>query len=896
MSTPILTTKLHIPNSSSNVIQRARLFETLDNGLGNKLILVSASAGFGKTTLVASWLDTIDYDVAWLSLEEADSNMTRFLRYFITTLQTIEPGIGQTGLPILETTQHPPVETVMTLLLNDVTACGHDLLIVLDDYHSIDAPEIDTALTFLVDHLPANMTLVITTREDPQLPLTKYRSRAMLTELRATDLRFTNDEMQIFLNEMMGLGLPTDAIMALESRTEGWIAGLQLAAISLQRQADKAQFIEAFTGSHRYIMDYLLEEVLNTQPENLRQFLLQTSILEHLNAELCEAITGQNNCQLILEDLERGNLFLIPLDDSRQWYRYHHLFSDVLHIYLQKQYPDEVVTLHKRASRWYIAQDKPLQAIHHAIASEDFILASELLESIWREMEMTYQTAIWFRWVSALPIDIVRQRPLLSHGYAYSMMMIGNLEATGEWLNNAEQGLKRAESERIGDENLLQTLLASISCARMYLAVSIGDVEATLSHAEKVLEQLIEGDEANRRQAIVIASLAHWSNGDVAVAEQQLSAFIAEMQGTKYLIDEIELVAVLADMRIALGKLYDAYRAYEQGLQLAEQLNKPDLSGIEDLHRGIAELYCEWHKLGQAEYHLQRATELGQQGIMMPDWKHRLNVSWARFKIVNGDYDGALTHLEEAQEHYIRSPLPLVRPISAVQARVWIQQGQLQKAQDWIRQQGLSVDDEISYLREYEAVTLVRLLLAQNRIRHASDSLQSASKLLEKLRQSAHNGKRHGNLIEILILQAQCLNEMDDQARALTYLEQAITLAEPEDYVRVFVNADEPVRILLEIVATQGIMSDYIQKLLKVFDTATTPPASSANQPQIDSLSERELEVLTLIAEGLSNREISERLFIALDTVKGHNRTIYQKLQVKKRTQAVARARELGLI
>ncbi|MGJ3240722.1 MAG: LuxR C-terminal-related transcriptional regulator [Anaerolineae bacterium] len=894
MHTSILTTKLHIARLNNNVVSRPRLTEKLNKGLHKKLTLISAPAGFGKTTLVCEWLTNGNQQpIAWLSLDSNDSNPVRFLAHFVAALQTLYDDIGYVVVDALQSAQPPSLNDLFVVLINDISELSGSFVLVLDDYHVVESQEIDSALSFLLDHMPAQMHLVITTREDPQLPLSKLRVRAQLTEIRADDLRFTPDEAIQFFNQNMGLRLDEENIAKIEQRTEGWIAGLQLAALSMQGHTDPTQFIATFSGSHRYVVDYLVEEVLNTQPEDVRLFLLQTSILERLNAELCEAITGEDNSQQILERLERDNLFLVPLDNTRQWYRYHHLFGDALQIYLENQYADDVVILHKRASNWYKTQDKPFEAIHHALASKDVVLISNLLESAWHKMEATYQTPTWFQWVSELPQDIVRQRPILSHGYAWSLMMTGHLESAEEWLNHTEQALSNMDWQNYDDEIRLQTLPASISCTRMYLAVSVGDVEATLYHAERALEQLVEDDEANRRHAIIIASLAHWSNGDVTFAEQQISAFIVEMQGTEFMKNEIELVAVLADMRVICGKLYDAFRAYEQGLQLAEQVNKPTLSGIEDLHRGIAEIYCEWNKLEQAEHHLQRATELGQQGIMLPDWKHRLNVSWAQFKIASDDYSSALRHLDEAQKHYMRSALPLVRPVSALKARIWIQKGQLQKAQKWSRQQGISADEDTPYLKEYETITLARLLLAQYRVKRTSDSLQSAKKLLDKLRQVTRDSQRHGSLIEIRILQAQCFAETDDHKVALQHLEHALMLAEPEDYVRIFVNEGEPMQRLLEVAATHGIMPDYVHRLLATFQTSNT---DNLTTQLLDPLSERELEVLRRLPTNLTGPEIADKLMVSLSTIRTHTRNIYSKLDVNSRSSAVIKAQELGLL
>ena len=507
MSTPILATKLYIPPPRPKIVLRPRLIERLNEGLcRRKLTLISASAGFGKTTLVSEWIAGCGRPVAWLSLDEGDNDPTRFLTYLVAALQTIAANIGEGVLGVLQSPQPPPIESILTTLLNEITTIPDNFIFVLDDYHIIDSKPVDNALTFLLEHLPPQMHLVITTREDPDLPLARLRARGQLTELRAADLRFTPAEAAEFLNQVMGLQLSAEDIAALEARTEGWITGLQLAALalqgslSMQGHPDTSRFIQSFTGSHRFVLDYLVEEVLQRQPEHIRSFLLQTSILERLSGPLCDAVTGQKDGRGILETLERGNLFIVPLDDQRQWYRYHHLFTEVLLAHALEEQPDQIPLLHKRASAWYEQNNLPAEAIRHALAARDFERAAGLIEKTYPAMDASFQSAAWLGWVRKLPDEVVRARPVLSVDYARALMDSGEFEAGKSWLQDAEQRLEgSAEGMVVADEEQFRTLPVMIALARSSHAQVQGDIEGAVKYAELALELSPEEDHIQSR-------------------------------------------------------------------------------------------------------------------------------------------------------------------------------------------------------------------------------------------------------------------------------------------------------------------------------------------------------------------------------------------------------------
>jgi LuxR family maltose regulon positive regulatory protein len=910
---PILATRLYIPPPQPKVVLRPRLIERLNEGLHRKLTLISAPAGFGKTTLVGEWVASCERPAAWLSLDEGDNDPTRFLAYLVAALQTIAPNIGEGVLGALQSPQPPPTESILTALLNEITTIPDNFVLVLDDYHVIDAKPVDDALTFLLEHLPPRMHLVIATREDPQLPLARLRARGQLSELRAADLRFTSSEAAEFLTQVMGLYLSPEEIAALETRTEGWIAGLQLAALSMRGREDVPRFIRAFAGDNRYILDYLVEEVLQLQPERIRSFLLQTSILDRLSGPLCDAVTGQQEGNVLLETLERGNLFVVPLDDKRHWYRYHHLFADVLFAHLMQEQPAQVPTLHRRASEWYEQNGLPADAIRHALAAEDFERAADLVELVAPAMRRSRQDATLLGWLKALPDELARTRPVLSVDYAGALFGTGQLEAVEARLRDAERWLEvtsdtgeRPEAPAVAmvvvNEEEFRSLPARIAIYRAAHAQALGDVPGTAKYARRALDLLPEGEHFGRGAAAALLALAYWASGDLESAHRTFADGMASLQMAGNISDAISATLVLADIRMAQGRLHEAASTYERSLQLAKEQGEPLLRGTADLYVGMSELCRERGGLEAATQHLLRSKELGERAGL-PENRYRWCVAMARIREAQGDLDGALDLLHEAEHRYMRGYFPNVRPIAALKARMWVAQGRLAEALSWAREQGLSVADELSYLREFEHVTLARVLIAQYKSERVERSIHEAMGLLERLLQAAEEGGRMGSVIEILVLQALAHEAQGESPSALVPLERALTLAELEGYVRVFVDEGMPMAQLLSEAAAHGIMPDYTAKLLAVFeaeeqksaDESHLPPALPA-QSLIEPLSQRELEVLQLIAQGLSNREISERLFLALITVKGHNRIIFRKLQVRRRTEAVARARELGLL
>ncbi|HYZ04155.1 MAG TPA: hypothetical protein VE691_03625, partial [Rubrobacter sp.] len=602
MSTPILATKLYVPAPQPRVVPRPRLSERLNEGLHRKLTLICAPAGFGKTTLLGEWLAGCGRPAAWLSLDEGDNDPTRFLAYLVAALRTVATDIGEGVLGGLQSPQPPPTETILTALLNEINAIPDDFVVVLDDYHLIDARPIDDALAFLLEHLPPRMHLVVATREDPHLPLSRLRVRGQMSELRAAYLRFTPSEAAEFLVGVMGLSLSAEDIAALEDRTEGWIAGLQLAALSMRGREDVAGFIRAFAGDNRYVVDYLVEEVLQRQPERVRSFLLQTSILERLSGPLCDAVTGREGSNALLEALERGNLFVVPLDDRRHWFRYHHLFADVLRARLMEEQPDRAPTLHRRASEWYERNGSPTDAIRHALAAEDFERAAGLVELATLEMLGSSQETL-YRWLMALPDEVVRARPVLSVYYAFALLGRGGFEAFDAHLRDAERWLATSAetSERreapsvdmvVVDEVAFRSLPGTIAVARAYHAGALGDVFCAADHARRALDLLPDDDHLWRGAAASLLGIAYWTSGDLEAAYRSFADGVSHQQMTGQVRFQIAGTYILADIRIAQGRLNEAVRTYEQSLQVATEQGEP-VWGTAHLYVGLGELHRE---------------------------------------------------------------------------------------------------------------------------------------------------------------------------------------------------------------------------------------------------------------------------------------------------------------
>jgi LuxR family transcriptional regulator, maltose regulon positive regulatory protein len=881
----LLATKLYIPASRRRVVLRPRLVERLNEGLaaGHRLSLVSAPAGFGKTTLVSEWVAGCGRPVAWLSLDAGDSDPNRFLTYVIAALQTVAPGIGAGVVAVLQSPQPTSLESTLTALLNDVATIPSAVVLVLDDYHVLDAKPVDDALAFLVEHLPPQLHLVIATREDPALPLARLRARGQLTELRAADLRFTPSEAADFLNQVMGLNLTADDIAALETRTEGWIAGLQLAAISLQGREDVAGFIRSFAGSHHFVLDYLVEEVLQRQPESIQTFLLRTSILDRLCGPLCDAVMSESvpSGQETLEYLERANLFIVPLDNERRWCRYHHLFAELLrqrlHQSLASSGGDEgrsMAEYHIRASQWYEDNALEIEAFHHAAAANDIERAERLI--IGGQIPQHSRAAVTavFDWLDSLPRTVLDARPWLWVRSATVALNAGRTTGVEEKLQAAEKALQNADL----DDNT-RDLIGQIAAVRATLALANYQPEAMINQAHRALEYLRPDNFPFRGRAVRTLGFAYQLQGDRAAARQAYTEARAIRQSSGNINLTVSAITGLGNVQESESQLYQAAESYRCSLQL---LGDHASSNADQEFIGLARIFYEWNDLDAAEKYGQQSLQLARQYDRAVDRFVICEVFLARLKLARGDVAGAAAMLAEIEQTVRTNDFVHRLPdVAAAQVLTLLQQGDVAAAAHLAQTHDLP--------------------LSQARVHLAQEDPSAALAVLEPYRRRVEERAWADALLETVILQALAVHAQGEKARAVELLGEALAMAEPNGFVRIFIDEGAPMARLLFEALSRGVRPAYVRQLLAALP-ADEPAISAAARTSAtgsrlaEPLSRRELEVLPLLAEGLTNEEIAARLYLSLHTVKAHARNIYGKLGVGGRTQAAARARALGLL
>lgn len=872
---PLIATKLHVPSLRSRVVERPRLRRLLDRAWDTRLTILSAPAGFGKTTLLAEWLarsSQKDRAVAWLSLDQSDSEPAIFWPHVVAAIQRALGGAGIfPDLPGAAT----PDDSFIAILINQLVSIETPIVLVLDDFHLLDHTDIHAKLGSLVDHLPDHVHLVLGTRADPPLPLPRLRVRGELVELRASDLRMNAEETAAYLNDIMGLALSAADTAILDERTEGWIAALQLAVISLDSRTDASAFIADFAGTGRYIVDYLVEEVLQRLSPDLRRFLFSTCVLRQFNAALCDAITGRpGTARALLDQLERQNLFLVPLDDRRQWYRYHHLFADVLLSHLSGEQLTAPSGIHRRASDWFEDNGERPEAIHHATASGDFGWAAELLERAIPAMRKHRQEASFRVWMRPIPDRVVQARPVLAVAYAGVLVSLGDFVGVEDRLLDAER--------RIGEVEYPEAFLAHIELYRSALAQVRRDLPAAARHAGRVLELAPQDDHLARAGAAGFLGIVAWSNGELERAAVLWSecrrglwqqGHVADVQGT---------TIALSDILLAQGRIGDALRVCEEAVAFGTEGGRAVARGVADMHSSLCLLHLERGDLIAARAHFDRSLDLGD-AFGLPQHAYRSRVAEARLSIAEGKLQDAIEPLREAERRYVSDFFPNVRPVAAMAARIHVRLGQLGDAQSWLRSAGVTADDALSYLREFEHITLARLFLARGAIGEALG-------LLERLKEAAVKGGRIASVIEIDVLTAIASQARGDMPKAVGALREAVDLAEPERHSRMFTEEGGALRELLKL-ASKSNASSFLMTLL-----ADGRRAPSVHPDLIEPLSERELDVLRLLRSDLSGPEVALQLSVSLNTLRTHTKNIFEKLGVNSRRAAVRRADEMNLL
>ena len=906
MPDALVTTKVRVPRTRPELVPRPRLREALVRNEGRRLTLVSAPAGFGKTTLLSEWLEDRSEDgrpVAWLSLEEADNDPARFLAYLVSALQSaLGEGIGEGVLASLRLPEFPPVEAVVGVLINELSDVRDEVTIVLDDYHVIHSGPIHEATSFLLEHLPENVHLVISSRADPPLPLAKLRARDQVTEIRAAALRFTTEEATAFLKGVMGLTLSAADVATLEEVTEGWIAALQLAALSMRDSEDVSGFVESFSGGNRHVLDFLAEEVLERQSEGVREFLLKTSVLERMSAPLCDALTSRNDGQQMLERLEHDNLFLIALDDGRRWYRYHHLFADFLRSRLQRGQPERMRELHRRAAEWYERNGWTSEAVRHALAAQEHDRATDLVEQVARKMWFRAEIMTLLGWLEELPEETRRRRPQLLLQYSAALLWVGRLDDVELLVQEIERVLgvsgegRDEDLQPSADEPLRQVLLGFFAAVRSWRAYLKGEPHGAIALAQRALELLPEEDVELRSFAAFRLAEAYRTADDLEAASAAFAetAELGRAAGHEYLV--LRAMSRQAKLQMARGRLRKADHVLQRTLRFAVERGGDSLPATGEAYVAVGKLLYEWDELETAARRLKegirQAERMGQFETLVDGY-----VALSRLEVAQDNTERALESAREANSLAQRSGAgEAIVEAAAWNARLHLTRNDSTAAFLELERIAGVPAVSVSMVRETEQIARARLTMARG-------EHEEALRLLEGLRQSTEAAGRTGKQIEILTLQALTLWERSKREQAVGALTRALALAEPEGYVRTFVDEGAAMGALLSAAlearqrdhldATR-IPARYLAKLLAILAQESAAPG--AGERILEPLSERELEVLALVASGKSNQEIASSLFVSLSTVKTHINNLYRKLEARSRTQAIARARDLDLI
>ena len=895
------------------MVSRPRLVERLQNGLTSRLMLVSAPAGYGKTTLMSEWRTGVgrDFFTAWLSLDEDDNDFTRFLTYIIAVLATLKPGFGEPTLGLLQSL--PPISTrvILTSLINELGDVDKTFFLILDDYHVITTQPIHEAVTYLLEHMPSQMHLVILTRADPPLPLSRLRARSQLTEIRAADLRFTDEEAISFLNQVMGLEMSGKQVEELEQRTEGWVAGLQLAALSMRCCDNIQNFLSAFTGSHHYIVDYLADEVLNSQPEMVRDFLLRTSILDRLTASLCNVLTGRTDSQAILENLEHANLFLIPLDNERYWYRYHHLFTEVLRNRMRQAYPSEIPELYHQAAEWFEKSNFFQESLNYYLLINDFQPAARLVSDQWMQILKQCTMSSFLTLLRNFPDTLIQESPRMSLIYAWNLWLLGMRNEAEPYVLNAYQVISNRsrlakEAKEMNSDPAFRALIAETTAFRSLIAIRHDEMVPAIKYAKQAVKTAPPDEYYTQGIAYVSLYNAYRELGrwDDAIGACTLAIKAARLGES--LVSTVDAIFNLGRLLKIQGHLHRAAQVYHDGLRVAENQGQVQLPAYSLIHFGLADIFYQWNNLDETEHQLSLGFRLLEQNDDLLISRQGY-IILAQLKRARGDIQGALIILQEIEVEAQKKGLTtLLDEVEANRVGLQAALGYFTEAIEWAKTIEIVVDKPLGYRKGIQAIQLARVYRSMG-------NLDKALELLDEIEKYAEAGCNTSWQIEALVLQSIVWQAKSHTDQAMERLEKALHLAIPQGYIQVFLDEGDPMCTLLgdyrlsiekRLRSSQSEILEslkyYTTKLLMAFPTPDVSEYKSKvydlQSELIERLSERELEVLRLVAVGKSNQNIADTLFITSGTVKKHLNNIFGKLNVQSRTQCVARARELNLL
>jgi ATP/maltotriose-dependent transcriptional regulator MalT/DNA-binding SARP family transcriptional activator len=912
VSQPILKIKTYIPSFTGNKVLRSRLLASMQEGLDHPLTLISAPAGFGKTTLLSEWASVATMPVAWFSIDKSDNDLVQFMTYMTSALESIQPGIGSEVLLMLRSFRPIPAQSIQVSFCNRLLETKTPFAVVLDDYHLIETQEIHQFLTYILEHLPPNVHVILSTRSDPPIPLSRLRARRQMVELRSQDLRFTPDESLDFLNEVMGLSLSAEEIAILETRTEGWVVGLQLAALSLRGRKDIGSFIQAFSGSHQYILDYLVEEVLSRQPDDILHFLLRTSVLERLNSALCNAVTGRQNSQDILETLERSNLFLVSLDDERHWYRYHHLFAELLQVRLQEMYPDDIPGLHHRAAQWLEDFGLGTEAIQHAIAAQDYIHAARLIEQSAINMWSGNEGYLVYRWMNALPEEVLQTRPRLVCCKAWVLIHDAHFEEARAVLDAAEKSLIEENRDNDIDPYSAETQ-GMIYAIRSPVNSNLGNATIAMQDAKNALEFLPNNNLIWRGLAYLGLGFAHEVAGDAEQANQAMIQADITADKCRDLTLSMLIKYNLGDLHLLQGSLREANEFFKQVISLAKLYKAERLHELGEAMTERAWVLCEWNKLEEAEEQIKHGLEIGHNidSFLIQIMGH---LSYARILQALGKFDSAYHEVGCARQISEMNQISIYASAAeSYQIRLDLLTGNLDRSRIWRQRKERMLSEALAeksafppHYYESETFTLVRVLFSEGRTTDALMYLDNLLTLTESMNKSSRR-------IEILVLRALLYQNMNDLKTAWDNVERALCLAEPQSFQRIFLDEGYRMELLLDWGIEQDMIKEdrilaYVENLLHSFPaeqrvqtmqgekTLPRPVSSTQRIALAEPLTSRENDVLNLMAQGLTNQQIASKMVLSIGTVKMHIHHILEKLEVPSRALAVIRSKELKLL